>query len=52
MRDEGFVEFAGAATPSLLGLAWLLTGDREQAQDLGPDGKVIARGEDGDVAHG
>lgn len=34
MRDEGFVEFAGAATPSLLGLGWLLTGDRQQAQDL------------------
>lgn len=34
MRDTEFVEFAGSATPRLLRLGWLLTGDRHQAQDL------------------
>ena len=31
---DDFAEFAGAATAPLLRLAWLLTGHREQAQDL------------------
>ena len=34
MRDAEFTEFAGTATPRLLRLGWLLTGDRQQAQDL------------------
>ena len=34
MRDEEFVEFAATATPALLRLGWLLTGVRQQAQDL------------------
>lgn len=34
MRDTEFVEFAGTATPRLLRLGWLLTGDRHRAQDL------------------
>lgn len=34
MHETEFAEFAGPATPRLLRLAWLLTGDRHQAQDL------------------
>lgn len=34
MHETEFAEFAGPATARLLRLAWLLTGDRHQAQDL------------------